>query len=141
VQLPTAQNPVAPGDTMTAMVMSNAAGTSFTLALKDVTKGWTKTVPETGSGFARSSAEFVAEAPSQCSLIFCSELPLADFGSVTFTNAMAANTAGRIGNIVGFTNAEMTMVSNGTVLATPGPLTNYDTPTNISSTFTVTWNS
>jgi hypothetical protein len=35
----------------------------------------------------------------------------------------------------------MTMVSNGTVLATPGPLTNYDTPTNISSTFTVTWNS
>ena len=44
------QYPVSPGDTMTAMVMSNAAGTSFNLAIKDATKGWMFSIPETGSG-------------------------------------------------------------------------------------------
>jgi hypothetical protein len=141
VQQSTAKYPVSPNDTMTAMVMSNVGGTQFYLSLKDVNKGWSFTVPETGSGFARSSAEFVAEAPSQCSLIFCSELPLADFGSVTFTNAVSANTKGTVGNIALFPNAAMTMASNGQVLATPGPLTNTTTATNNSSSFTVTWNS
>jgi hypothetical protein len=135
VQQPTAKYPVSPGDTMTAMVMSNVGGTQFYLSLKDANKGWSFTIPETGSGFARSSAEFVAEAPSQCSLIFCSELPLADFGSVTFTGAVTANTKGTVSNIAGFANAAMTMASNGQVLATPGPLQSG------GSSFTVNWNS
>jgi limonene-1,2-epoxide hydrolase len=135
VQLSSAQYPVSPGDTMTAMVMSNTAGTSYNLAIKDATKGWTFSVPETSAGFPRSSAEVVAEAPSQCTLIFCSELPLANFGTVNFTNAVVADTAGHVGNIATFANADMQMAQNGTILATPGPLTGG------GSSFSVTWNS
>ena len=109
VQLSSTTYPVHAGDTMTAMVMSNAAGTSFTLAIKDTVNGvqkWMYSIPETASSApARSSAEFVAEAPSQCALLFCSELPLANFGSVTFTNAFVADSKGTSGNVGTFANA------------------------------------
>ncbi len=65
VQLPN-QYPVRPGDTMTALVSANPAGTSFTLMIKDSTAGWSFSTTQTGSGFARSSAEVIAEAPSSC---------------------------------------------------------------------------
>jgi Peptidase A4 family len=74
------QYPVQPGDQMSASVAANSAGTSFTLAIKDATAGWTFSTTQTGSGFARSSAEVIAEAPSSCSVLFCSEVPLADAG-------------------------------------------------------------
>jgi hypothetical protein len=131
VQLP---NPVSPGDSMTAMVMSSDAS-HFQLQLKDNTKGWTSNVPETGGSYARSSAEFVAEAPSQCFLLFCSELPLADFSPVSFSSATVGDTAGHVGGIGAFSNAQMTMVSNGQLLATPGPLSTD------GKSFTVNWNS
>jgi hypothetical protein len=139
VQLSTTQYPVHAGDTMTAMVMSNAAGTSFTLMLKDTVNGvakWNFSIPETASSVpARTSAEFVAEAPSQCALIFCSELPLANFGTVTFTNAFAADTKGASGSVSAFPNAQITMSSNGKTLATPTPLAPG------GGSFSVNWNS
>jgi len=54
---------------MTALVAANSTGTSFTLSIKDATAGWMFSITQTGSCFARSSAEVIAEAPSSCSLV------------------------------------------------------------------------
>jgi hypothetical protein len=137
VDLSTTTYPEKPGDSMTAMIMSNAADTTFALMLKNNTEHWSYTDNATSSGLARSSAEFVAEAPSSCTLLFCHELALANFGSVTFTGAGATDLKGVGGNVNTFSNAAMTMDDNSTVLATPGPLTN----TAQGSSFTVNWNS
>jgi hypothetical protein len=122
VELPTNQYPVLPGDTMTGQVTSNVGGTSFQLSIKDNSRGWTYSTTLSGSGLARSSAEFVAEAPSQCTLLFCQQLPLANFGTMSFTNAAIVNTAGHFGNINGFSNVDMQMAASGTVKATPSGL-------------------
>jgi hypothetical protein len=133
VALPS-QYPVQPGDKMTALVAANSAGTSFTLEIKDATAGWTFSTTQTGSGFARSSAEVIAEAPSSCTLLFCSELPLADFGSIPFSGSSVINSAGTKGSLASFNANEITMVNNGTTLATPSSLSSD------GSSFSVTWN-
>ena len=128
------QYPVQPGDQMTALVASNAAGTSFTLEIKDATAGWTFSTTQTGSGFARSSAEVIAEAPSSCSILFCSEVPLADFGQINYSGSSVINTAGTKGSLSAFDANEITMSDNGTTLATPSSLSSD------GSSFSVTWN-
>ncbi len=133
VTLPS-QYPVQPGDQMTALVASNPAGTSFTLEIKDTTAGWTFSTTQTGSGFARSSAEAIAEAPSSCTLLFCSEVPLADFGQVNYSGSSVINTAGTKGSLSAFNANEITMVDNGTTLATPTSLSSD------GSSFSVNWN-
>ena len=77
-----------PGDHISASV--NVSGQSTSFKLSDTTTGqsFTKTVaspnPDT------SSAEWIAEAPSQCDGSgSCTPLPLSDFGTVDFTNATA----------------------------------------------------
>ena len=133
VTLPS-QYPVQPGNRMTALVASNSAGTSFTLEIKDVTAGWTFSTTQTGSGFARSSAEVIAEAPSSCSILFCSEVPLADFGQVNYSGSAAINSAGTKGSLASFDANEITMADNGSTLATPSSLSSD------GSAFGVTWN-
>ena len=133
VTLPS-QYPVQPGDQMTALVASNPAGTSFTLEIKDATAGWMFSTTQTGSGFARSSAEAIAEAPSSCTLLFCSEVPLADFGQVNYSGSAAIDTAGTKGTLSAFNANEITMVNNGTTLATPSSLSSD------GSSFSVNWN-
>ncbi len=133
VDLSTSTYPVSPGDKMTGMVMSNASG-GFALILADAQKGWKFTFNAQGSGMARSSAEWVAEAPSVCPLLFCSPLTLANFGTVTFTNAAAGDVTNHLGTISAFPDAAISMASGGTVRATPGPLTAG------GSSFTDTWN-
>ena len=127
------QYPVKPGDQMTALVASNAAGTSFTLEIKDATAGWTFSTTQTGSGFARSSAEVIAEAPSSCSILFCSEVPLADFGQINYSGSSVINTAGTKGSLSAFDANEITMSDNGTTLATPSSLSSD------GSSFSVKW--
>src|SRR5580693_1374458 len=78
-------NPVSPGDSFTASVTFSGTET-YTLVLKDVTKGWTQTITKNQSGLDRSSAEVITEAPSSESGV----LPLADFGTVSYS-ASAAN--------------------------------------------------
>ncbi len=56
-------NAVSPGDHFTASVTFSGTGT-YTLVLKDTTKGWTQTITKNQSGLARSSAEVITEAPS-----------------------------------------------------------------------------
>lgn len=127
---------VKPGDTMKALVQYTSAN-SYDLAIQDVTRNWFFAIPETESGLARSSAEFVAEAPSTCNILTCRELPLANFGSVTFANATATDGSGTAGPIDAFENANMTMAQNSTTLATTGPLS--DNSTTKTSSFTVNW--
>jgi hypothetical protein len=128
--LSTTQYPVSPGDVMTGSVTSTSSS-SFTMKLIDgplSSPKWTFTLTVNGSqSLARSSAEWVAEAPSSCTILFCSALPLANFGTVNFTGASATNTSGRTGAIPAFTDAEITMQSNGTVKAQPGPLNSTGT--------------
>ena len=78
-------NPVSPGDSFTASVTFSGTQT-YTLVLKDTTKGWTQTITKNQSGLARSSAEVITEAPSSESGV----LPLANFGTVSYS-ASAAN--------------------------------------------------
>ena len=76
-------NTVRPGDKFFGSVTFNG-GSSYTLVLQDVTRGWKHTVNKTQNGAANSSAEVITEAPSGGSV-----LPLADFGTVNFRNATA----------------------------------------------------
>jgi len=81
-------NPVRPGDKMSASVTFSGTQT-FTLVLKDNTQGWTQTITKNQSGLARSSAEVITEAPSSNSGV----LPLANFGTVTYSVSAANGTS------------------------------------------------
>ncbi len=107
-------DPVQPGDAMSASVTSDGGGT-FTLTLSDATQGWTQTTQQALAGAELGSAEVIAEAPSNGTV-----LPLADFGTVNFTAATVDNAP--IGNADGL--SELTMESaSGAVLASPSALT------------------
>ena len=86
-------NTVKPGDKFFGSVTFNG-GSSYTLVLQDITQGWKHTVNKSLSGAANSSAEVIAEAP--CCTASGGILPLADFGTVNFSNAKANGSA--IGN-------------------------------------------
>jgi hypothetical protein len=73
-------NPVSPGDHISASVTFSGTST-YTLVLKDTTKGWTQTITKNQSGLARSSAEVITEAPSSSSGV----LPLANFGTINYS--------------------------------------------------------
>ena len=119
-------NPVQPGDAMSASVVANGGG-AFTLTLTDSTQGWTQATSQTSDTAQLGSAEVIAEAPSDGT---GAVLPLSNFGTVSFTNATADNTA--MGNE---NPAALTMVSASDVTeATPSALTG-------GNAFTVTWDS
>jgi hypothetical protein len=80
---------VRPGDRMTGAVL--VSGTKVTVTLKNLTthKAFSKTFASV-SPLDTSSAEWVAEAPSDCSSSgTCTVVPLANFGAATFTDATA----------------------------------------------------
>ena len=119
-------NPVQPGDAMSASVVADGGGT-FTLTLTDTTQGWNQTTNQTSAAAQLGSAEVIAEAPSSGA---GSVLPLSNFGTVSFTGVNADNTA--IGNE---NPSGLTMVSaNGVTEATPSALIG-------GNAFTVTWDS
>jgi hypothetical protein len=88
---------VHPGDTMTASVHWTS-GTSFTVTLTNTTTSETFSQTGSVSNAQRSSAEWIAEAPSGGGI-----LPLADFGTIDFTSCTANGQA--IGNFA-TTNTE-----------------------------------
>jgi len=119
-------NPVRPGDAMSASVVANGGG-AFMLTLTDSTQGWTQTTSQTSGTAQLGSAEVIAEAPSDGT---GAVLPLSNFGIVSFTNATVDNTA--LGNA---NPGALTMVSASDVTeATPSALTG-------GNAFTVTWDS
>ena len=128
VNLSSARYPVSAGDAMSANV--SVRGTSFTLVLSNATRGWRFTTTQTSTTAQESSAEWVAEAPSSC-FITCRVLPLADFGTVTFTGGIVNNFGGTISSS---THDAIVMVTPGnTIKAQPGALTAYGT------SFSDTW--
>jgi len=122
---PNPSNPISgfavrPGDSITAEVSRLAA--VYTLKLKNTTTGQTFSTTQTATA-ANSSAEWVAEAPSQCIIVFCRVLPLANYGTMTFTGASA--TSGTAKPISGYTNDSITMtdMTGTTTRATVSALT------------------
>jgi hypothetical protein len=100
------------------------SGTSYTLAMKS-SEGWTFSTTQTGSD-ANSSAEWIAEAPDTCVLIFCSNAKLTNFGAVDFSGSEAA-TGGALEPVSSFTTNsgphEITMAtSTGVTRAQPSAL-------------------
>jgi hypothetical protein len=89
---------VNPGDVMEASVTVN--GNAVTVSLYDVTRrrGFRKTVRT--SSLDVTSAEWIVEAPSECiSASSCQTLPLANFGSATFSSASATSATRHTGAI------------------------------------------
>jgi hypothetical protein len=80
---------VVSGDRITASVNVVANGTSVLFQVKNRTRhtAWTAIVPVTQPDL--SSAEWIAEAPSECGQFSCRPVPLADFGSVSFSKIAA----------------------------------------------------
>jgi Peptidase A4 family len=116
---------VQPGDRLSARVA--VSGDAVTISIADSTRHTTFTKRLTMSSPTVSSAEWIAEAPSQCvattqrgssassSSQDCHILSLADFGSVTFTGA-SVSASGRTGAITSGLGA----VSALTLEASPG---------------------
>jgi hypothetical protein len=75
-----------PGDTITSAVL--VTGTSVLVPIKDWTRGVSFTKRLTVANPDVSSAEWIAEAPSECETR-CQVLPLANFGTVAFTKIAA----------------------------------------------------
>lgn len=119
-----------PGDTINAEVLYVGSG-AFQVSLADATTGQSFATIQKLHRAQRSSAEWIAEAPSSSGGV----LPLANFGSVTFTNGQA--TVGGVTAAIGaFASAVqvITMVTgSGAVKAQPSGL---DTT---GSSFSVTW--
>jgi Peptidase A4 family len=90
---------LAPGDLIDATV--TVKGHVVTMSLYDATRhrGFTKTL--TARRVDTSSAEWIVEAPSDCSVTSCTTLPLANFGATSFYGAQAQSTTGRQGSIAG----------------------------------------
>jgi hypothetical protein len=96
-------NTVRPGDHLNASV-TYLGNNQFRLFIGDTTQGWSHTTTASLSGAARSSAEVIVEAPSSSSGV----LPLADFGTASFTGSTANGSA--IGNAGGVT--QIIMIDN-----------------------------
>ena len=106
-----------PGDHMVGEVKYTSS-LGFTVSLSDTTSGNSYSTSSAVSG-NRSSAEWIAEAPSSTSGI----LPLVDFGLVHFSHSTAV-ISGHTHTIGGFSNLQVTMWNSASTAqkATPGPL-------------------
>jgi Peptidase A4 family len=133
--------PVSPGNHMSAKV--TFSGSQFTVTITNETTGKSFSKNGSVSGAARSSAEWIAEAP--CCTRRGGILPLADFGTVDFgqdyTNVGGTNDAtdssnsGDIGSFGSAVNSITMVSSSGAQEAVPSALSSDGT------SFTVTWKS
>jgi hypothetical protein len=139
--LPPNTYPVAPGNVMSASVAYSAGVWTFTLV--NSTDHWTysTTAPEPSSPPAQSSAEWIVEAPEICSSngTDCAEASLANFGTVTFTNASVSSSGATsqtsVVNPSGVAEVDVDGVPPTVTYMYPGPLSASGT------SFTVTWQS
>jgi len=123
---------VSPRDVISAEVSYIGKG-SFKLTITDTSTGRSYTTTQKSPSASRSSAEWVAEAPSSSSRV----LLLANFGTVLFSSS-SATLNGHTGTIsdTSWQYDPMTMTtSSGVPKATPSALSND------GSSFSVAWNS
>jgi hypothetical protein len=86
------------GDHMTTKVAISGSNMVVTMSNQTTGQSTSKTVPTNNPD--TSSAEWIAEAPSQCDGSgSCNPLPLTDFGTAGFTGASATQTDGHTGTI------------------------------------------
>ena len=126
---------VKPGDSITGSVSYDATGKDFVLTIADTTESETFTKTLAVKNAARSSAEWIVEAPSSGYGI----LPLANFGTATFTDAYAT-VNGTTGPIDSWQSYAINMASRSTTEASTSALTDSATATGMASGFTVTYN-
>ena len=146
--------PIKPGDTILASVTYTGSsgssgrgffgrsGSKFTVTITDETAGKSYTTTGTVTNAARSSAEWIAEAPSS----YRGVLPLSNFGTAYYgsdytsvAGTCSATVSGSTGSIGSFGSAvqTITMVSNsGATKALPSTPLSSD-----GTSFTVTWES
>jgi hypothetical protein len=125
---------IAPGDKIKASV--SVARKRVTMIVRDVTTGKSARNVRHASHLDTSSAEWIVEAPSECSRNSnsCSALPLSDFGSITFTNASARLRNHHHGAIASrLWSAKPIALRELTITATPSTLGPA------GSSFAVTW--
>ena len=135
---------IQPGDHVSARV--SVSGSHVTVSLSDQTSGQSSTKTLQMSNPDTSSAEWIAEAPSQCdSMSNCQPLPLADFGTVQFTGA-SATANGHTGPISDsdWSSQAIALGSNGSydVSLGSGGSSAGATPSSLSSdgsSFSVAW--
>lgn len=137
---------VRPGDAMRASVV--VVGHQVTVELRDMTRHRTFVKTLHAKTVDVTSAEWIAEAPSECiSDGACATLPLADFGTADFNVAEAKTTTGRVGSISssgwGFTKLRLLPGGRRFVVATNGGVSAGEAqPSNLSgngSQFTVSY--
>jgi hypothetical protein len=90
---------VNPGDKLSAKVTVSRGRVKLHLANRTRGTAFTTTRRLPAKRLDVSSAEWIVEAPSACDASGCHTLPLANFGSASFTGARATNVAGRTGPI------------------------------------------
>ena len=136
---------IAPGDTISATVSVRNGHVTMTLA--DQTRGTSISRrlrffhPDT------RSAEWIAEAPSDCSNGGCQPLPLTDFGTVEFTNASVHARNGQTGAIASpYWTAQPITLNQPTSATSSALLTPQSTVTaaptalvTAGNSFAVTW--
>lgn len=119
---------VYPGDSMTASVTSTGTAGSYTLKIEDNTQGWIYSTTQSNPDATGATAECMEERPADLGL------PLANFGSVTFTQCKAAARNGPETPIWDHSYyASYMNTTSGTQLAEPSALSDDGTQ------FTVTW--
>jgi len=117
---------IKPGNAISADV-SYIGSNKYDLSINDITTGKSYNITKTMSGGQRSSAEWIAEAPSD----YFGVLPLANFGSDTFTVA-SATLNGVTGSISAFSNYDIDL-ETPTLDATPTALSSNGTSFSIST--------
>jgi Peptidase A4 family len=134
---------LAAGDSVSAVVV--VSGRTVTLRLGNLTRGTVFTKRLTTSAPDVSSAEWIAEAPSECTAGGrCRVLPLTNFGTVTFSRAAAATVGAHAGTISDPTWAAtaIELASDPSATATVDDPGGGAVPSDLSpdgSGFTVTW--
>ncbi len=133
---------IKPGDHVKASV--TVSGTNVTVTLDDTTSGQSTTKALQMSSPDTSTAEWIAEAPSACDQTGnCQTLPLANFGSINFSNA-TATANGHTGSISDSNwTAQPVQMSSGSGFVSAGGTSQAGAaPGNVSSdgsSFSVAW--
>ncbi len=122
---------ISSGDRLTASV--TVLGSRVTVALADTTRDerFTRTIVDRSLDL--TSADWIAEAPSDCDGPDCTILPLADFGSARFLAAAATTTAGVADSLTRapWTRTRITLGSHSFTAADSGA---GDTQTSVTAT-------
>jgi Peptidase A4 family len=124
----TDDDPVYPGDVMSASVTATSTPGTFVLTIEDRSQVWSYTTTQSDPGATGTSAEWIEEQPS-------GGVQLTNFGSVTFSQCMVTGSEG--GGIAlpiwDHPNSALTMADGSTTKATASPLSDDGTQ------FTVTF--